>query len=145
MSPVSSTSSASQYGWQQLKLQQAKRNADQAEQTAQTLKAQASDAQRVADRAQENARSLSVQSDQAQANAGQARQGLAALGNEQQAITQLSNTVDQVLARQQISTSTTKNATTSATGASTVSPKSLTPPVVNSQGQVTGKIINTTA
>lgn len=131
MATVSSTSSANQYGWQQLKLQLAVRNAEQAEQTAQALKVQANDAQRVAERAQENARSLFVQSNQAQEKAGQARRGLAALGAAQQGVAQLSKIVDQVLLRQQASTPTTQ-------GSSTV-------PVTNSQGQVTGKIINTTA
>lgn len=133
MASVSSTSSANQYGWQQLKLQQAVRNADQAEQEAQSLKTQANDAQRVADRAQENARSLYVQSDQAQAKAGQARQGLVAIGTAQQSVTQLSNTVDQVLTRKPVSTSTTQSTSTSPAA------------VVNSQGQVTGTVINTTA
>ncbi|MDD5177242.1 MAG: hypothetical protein PHQ05_12560 [Sterolibacterium sp.] len=131
MAPVSSISSANQYGWQQFKLQQAKRNADQAEQAALSLKTQANDAQRVADRAEENARSLWVQSDQAQTKAGQARQGLAAIGTAQQSVAQLSKTVDQVLVREQAATSTT--------------PSTSTLPVTNSQGQVTGKIVNTTA
>ena len=138
MASVSSISSANQYGLQQLSLQQARRNSDQAELTAQTLRAQANDAQRVADQAEENARSLAVQSDQAQTKAGQARQGLAALSTAQQALTRLSNFSDQVLARIQPSSSTTQS-----TSASLVITG--TPPVVNTQGQVTGKIINTTA
>jgi hypothetical protein len=62
---ASSLGSVTQFGWQQLKLQQAKRSADQAEQTAQMLQQQASVAKQEADRAQENARALGVQSDQA--------------------------------------------------------------------------------
>lgn len=138
MATVSSTSSANQYGLQQLRQQQARRNADQAELTAQTLKAQANDAQRVADRAQEDARTLGVQSDQAQAKAGQARQGLAALGAAQQSGVQLSQTVDQVLGRRQASAATLPGSTAKATA-------TVAAPVVNTQGQVTGKIINTTA
>jgi hypothetical protein len=98
MASVPSTTSVNQNGWQQIRLQQAMRNADQAVQTAESLKAQANEAQRVAEQAQENAQSLVAQTEQAQLIAGEARLGVATLST-----------------------------------------------VVNSQGQVTGKIINTTA
>lgn len=134
MPPVSPASSANQYGLQQLRQLQARRNAEQAEQVAQSLRAQANQAQAVADRAQETARSLTVQSDQAQVKAGQARQGLAVAGSIQQAVTQLGKTVDQVLARDQ------------AVNPTTAAPPSTSPaPVVNTQGQVTGTLVNTTA
>ena len=136
MASVSATSSANQYGLQQLMVQQARRNADQAEQAAAALKAQADDAQRVADQAQSNANSLSVQSDQAQQKAGQARQGLVALSAEQQGANLLSLSVDRVLARQQTSTPPAHGG-----GTATSAPA----PVTNSQGQVTGRIVNTTA
>ena len=135
MASVSPTSSANQVGLQQLRLQQARRNAEQAEQTAQSLKSQANQAQLTADRAQESARSLTVQSDQAQAKVGQVRQGLAAMGSAQQSMVQLSKTVDQVLTREPAQPSPATSAT----------PSSNAPPVVNAQGQVTGTIINTTA
>jgi uncharacterized phage infection (PIP) family protein YhgE len=142
MVSVSSTSSAdqmgSQQGLQQLRLQQAKRNADQAEQTAQSLKTQAAEAQRVADREQDNARSLYIQSDEAQTRAGRIRQGLAALGSAQQAITQLSKSVDQVLVREPAPVAPAQSA-----GPPPVSTGIA--PVTNSQGQVTGKIVNITA
>ncbi len=131
MAPVSSISSAAQYGMQQIMVQQAKRNADQAEQTAQALQAQANDAQRVAERAQENARSLAIQSDQAQQRAGQARQGLAVLSAEQQSNARLVNAINLTAGSQQPAVATAPSTTPS--------------PVVNSQGQVTGKTINTTA
>ncbi len=79
LSPTSGAQAATQAGYQQLKLQQARRNAEQAEQTAQGLRAQASAAQQTANQAQETARSLSTQADQAKFSAGQARQGLAAI------------------------------------------------------------------
>lgn len=129
---VSSTSSANEYGLQQLRVQQARRSAEQAEQAAQLLEAQAAGAQQAAEQAQENARSLSVESSQAQARAGQARQGLIAMGSAQQAITQLTNAVNQAAVPVTTSVPTTQ---------SVGSP----PPVVNTQGQVTGKIVNTTA
>ena len=135
MASVSSISSANRYGFEQLRLQQARRNADQAEQTAQALKIQADQAQREAVQANENARSLSNQSSQARANAGQARQGLAAMSSAQQSVSQLSRVVDQVVARQPAAIAVTERK----------SAGTPTPSVVNSQGQVTGKIINTTA
>ncbi len=137
MAPVSSISSATQSGLQQIMVQQAKRNADQAEQTAQSLRAQADAAQRTAEKAQETARSLTLQSDQAQQQADQARQGLAAVTATQQGITSLSNTINQMLDRKLASIPATPSTTTPGTGAAPV------PPVVNTQGQVTGTIINT--
>lgn len=131
MASISTTSSVSQYGWQQLKLQQAQRNADQAELTAEALKAQASDAQRVADRAQEHARSLAVQSDQAQTQAGRLRQGLAALNSAQQAFAQLPQTINQAIVPAQTSAAAIQSSSTQG--------------VTNTQGQVTGTIVNTTA
>lgn len=131
---MSSISSASQAGLQQMTQLQARRNADQAEQAAQILRRQANDAQRVADQANENARSLSIQSDQAVEKAGQARQGVAALNSEKQAFTQLARVVDQAAVRAQAPTPTTPPASSTPTT-----------PVINSQSQVTGTIINTTA
>ena len=153
MASVSSTSSANQYGEQQLQLLQARRNAEQAERVAQTLKAQAGDAQRVADKAQEDARSLSVQSDLAQVRAGQARQGLTALSSAQQAITSLGNIADRVVARQQeseavaqVSPAVPVSAAPAVPVSNTTSTVAVVPaPVVNAQGQVIGKIINSTA
>lgn len=130
MSSVSSTSGASQFGWDQLKLQQARRNADQAEQAAQSLQAQAQAAQRTADRAEENARALAVDSNQARASVGKARQSLAAIQTEGQMQTQIAKVVDQVAQAQQSAPS---------------SAAPLSAPVVNAQGQVTGTTINTTA
>jgi hypothetical protein len=131
LSTASGAQSAAQYGWEQLKLQQAQRNADQAQQTAQSLLVQAQDAQRTADRAQDNARSLSVQAEQAQTNAGQAAQGLAAIKTVDQMQSQLITVVDQVVQRQQKSLPTP--------------PQQPSTPVVNTQGQTTGRVINTTA
>lgn len=135
-SSTSGIQSAAQTGWQQLKLQQAKRNADQAEQTARSLLTQAQDAQRTADREQETARTLSVQSDQALSVAGRARQGLAALSSLSQMQAQLTHVADLVIQNQrnaQASSPPQTSATASAT------------PVVNTQGQLTGTVVNTTA
>lgn len=136
MVTVSSTSgvqSAAQAGWQQLKLQQAQRNADRAEQEARSLQAQAAEAQRGADRAQENARTLNVQSDQAQTNVGRARQGLAAIKSLEQTQTRLIGTYEKV-AQAQVEQAPARSA-----------PEQPTAPVVNTQGQTTGTVVNTTA
>lgn len=82
MPPTISSSnslSASDYGLQQLSLQQAKRNAERAEVAAEKLAAQAAVAKREAAQAQENARSLEIRSGIAHQDAGRARQGLAAI------------------------------------------------------------------
>lgn len=137
MAAISSTSgsqSAAQYGWQQLRLQQARQNAQQAEQNALNLQRQAADAQQAADRAQENARSLATRSDQAQTNAGRARQGLAMIESSRQAQTLLATKTEQVVARQPAAETTTGTNTPDSTS-----------PVVNTQGQLTGTVVNTTA
>lgn len=131
-SSTSGLQSVNQLGWQQLKLQQAKRNADQAEQTAQILQQQAAAAKQEADRAQEHARSLAVQSDQAQTLAVRARQGLATLASGAAGQAQLTYAIDQAVNRQSIA-----QATTLAQDQSSVA--------VKAQGQTTGTIINTTA
>lgn len=152
MPPVTSASgvqSAVQSGWQQLKLQQAQRNATQAEQNARALEAQASSAKRDADRAQDDARSLEVQSGQARDDAGRARQGLAAIRSTQDMQVRLGNTVDQALKLQSgtetASTATTAEAPAPAVAtAATASTTSTAAPVINTQGETTGRIINIT-
>jgi hypothetical protein len=69
--PTSITSGSNAL-WQQSASQQAKRSADQATQTAQSLQAQARDARAVADRAQDDARALEMKAGQAQTAAAQA-------------------------------------------------------------------------
>lgn len=143
MASISSSSgvqAATQQGWQQMQLQQARRTAEQAEQQARALKAQADGAQRAADQAQENARSLSVRSDQAQASAGQARQGVTAIQTREQMQVRLGQTVEQVAIRLQEDQAPAVRTSVPATDES-ASP----PPVINVQGQVTGTVINTTA
>lgn len=131
-SSTSGLQSVTQLGWQQLKLQQAKRNADQAEQTAQILQQQASAAKQEANRAQENARALAVQSDQAQSLAVRARQGLAALSSGAAGQAQLTYVIDQAVNRQPIAQTTAPAQDQSSSA-------------VNAQGQTTGTIIDTTA
>jgi ABC-type hemin transport system substrate-binding protein len=119
--------SATQAALQQLKVQQAKQNADRAEVAARSLRAQANAAQSEADRAQENARSLYVRSDRAETAAGQARQGVAMIQSSGEMRVRLADTASQAAERQ--------------TETQPVQPA----PVVNTSGQVTGTVVNTTA
>ncbi|MEW6164887.1 MAG: hypothetical protein AB1642_07475 [Pseudomonadota bacterium] len=136
MAAVTSTAgyqAITQAAFQQLKVQQARQNAERAEQTAETLRARAADAQRTADRAQESARSLYVQSREADSAAGQARQGVALIQSTSEARAQLANTVSQ--ASERFSPEVSVSETTSENSA----------PVRNTSGQITGRVVNTTA
>ena len=132
ISSISGAQSVAQPGLQQFRLQQAQRDAEQAEQTARALQAQARDAQQIASRAQQNARSIIAEAELARTNAGQARLGLAVIKTVSQMQTQLSGFVTQVAGKLQ-------NAEPAAPAQSPASP------VINAQGQVTGTVINTTA
>jgi hypothetical protein len=147
ISPTSANQAATQQGWQQLKLQQAQRNADRAEQEALSLRAQAADAQRSADNAQESARALSVQSEQAQSNAGRARQGLAVIRSVSDTGTRLTGAYEKIAqAQEQAAAADQPSSVTQTTSAPVApEPKAAGTPVVNTQGQTTGTLINTTA
>ena len=136
---IASVSNAAQNGWQQFRLQQAERNATQAEQTAQSLKAQADDAQRVASQAESAARSLAVESDQADSTAIQARLGVTVLQNASTTVTRLSNVADQVVSRQQGA------APANPVAVPVAAAKTSTTGVVNTLGQLTGTTVNVTA
>lgn len=140
--PTISTQTALQSGYAQLRLQQAKRNAERAEQTAQALGQQARIAQVEADRAQESARALSVQSDRADARAGEARQGLAAIRSASEAVSRLGAIAER----------TVQNANAAAAAPLPEPPNdkvAIEPAApataVNAQGQATGKIVSVTA
>ncbi|MEW6513389.1 MAG: hypothetical protein AB1443_05255 [Pseudomonadota bacterium] len=133
MAAISSTSGlqgVTQTAFQQLKLQQARQNADRAEQQARSLQNQAAEAQREADRAEENARDLSVRSSQAQSAAGQARQGLAMI----RSVNDMKADLSTVLARVESSASEVD---------SNVVQPVVSAPVINTSGQLTGTVVNT--
>jgi len=119
--------SATQAALQQILAQQAKQNAERAEQTARSLRAQADAAQNKAHRAQENARSVYFRSNQAETAAGQARQGGAMIRSTIAMRESLAGTTGQVTERQ--------NEPRPATAM----------PVVNTFGQITGTVVNITA
>lgn len=131
ISSLSSAQSVSGIVWQEVQRQQAQRNADQAEQAARSLRADAQAAQSVADRAQENARSISAESGQADSRSAQARQGLAAMKSIGEVQSGFANL------RQQIS---------SVLSSDYVTPVSIQPAaVINTSGQETGTVINVMA
>jgi chromosome segregation ATPase len=132
VSSASGAQSASSGLWAQIQLQQARQNADQAEQQAAALQSKAQAAQRVADRAQEDARSLQVASRQAQGDASQARLDLAkqdSVGKIQGQLSDLKSQITQVLKSDLL------NAPAAVVAA----------PVVNTSGQQTGTLVNVTA
>lgn len=135
ISSLSGTQSAVQSGLQQLRLQQARKDAEQAEQVARSLQARARDAQQKATEAEQTARTISTQADQAQAGAGQARHSLAAIQSRSQMQARLSGVVSQVAEKAKPPEPAVPVAPT--TDSST--------PVVNIQGQLTGTVVNTTA
>ena len=136
-SATSSSSSASLSVVQQLRLQEARRTADEAQFKAQALQSQANDAQRTADREQERARSLRVDASQAQAQAGQASQGLQAIQSLSQFSTNLGKVYTEVAKAQQGAQPNT--------GATPAQSAPTTPSVLNAQGQTIGKVVNVTA
>lgn len=135
MAAISSTvgaQAAAQAAFQQLRVQQAKRSADQAELAARTLREEADSAQRAADRAQAKADSLYARSAQARTVAGQARQGTAISKSVEVMQARLVHTANQIGERQ-----AQANPASAQTQAENVAA-----PVVNTSGQVTGTVVN---
>lgn len=127
LSSTTSTQSTAGFVSQQLRVQQAERNADQAEASARALLQAASVAQRNADRAQEGARELQVQAGQADAAVGTARQQVATVASA----TKLQSGFETI--RGQISQALKSFDQPAAA------------PVVNAEGQTTGTLVNVTA
>ncbi|AGX87932.1 hypothetical protein [Candidatus Symbiobacter mobilis] len=84
MASLAVTPSATRYGSTQRALAQARRAAEQAQQTASTQQAQARDAWKTVERAEADARTADARSSQSTAKSEQAQQTLAALGNSGQ-------------------------------------------------------------
>lgn len=128
---------SAQQSWErQLRVQQAQRNAQQAEQQARALQIQAAEARQVADRAEENARALEVKSDQANDNAGRARLGLATLKSVDQMQDRLMRGYERIAETQQTASVGPAQPT------KTVQSASITRPAVNAQGQMTGTLLS---
>jgi hypothetical protein len=134
---ISSGLSISSDLWSQLQQQQAQRTADQAEQRAQSLQAQARAAQQEASVAQERARTLGVKSSQAQGEASDARRNLAemeSLGKTQSNLTELRGQVAGAV-----------EALSPPSPATNAAAANKAAPVVNAYGQETGTLVNVTA
>lgn len=127
MSSISATASGSLSGFmsEQLRVQQAQRNAEQAEASARALRQKANSAQQEADQAQESARTLKVQSDDAQTRAGRARQ--------------------EVVSVESVSTMQQGFEAVRELAVETVEAFDAPTPTVNAEGQTTGTLVNVTA
>lgn len=134
-SSSSGVETAVRSGFQQFRVVEARRTAERMEEVARRLQAQAATAQRTADRAQDDARSLTVQSEQARDDAGRARQGVAYLD----ALGRMQNEVGRVVGR--VAERLGVPATPDVKEVAAAPPA----PVVNTQGQVTGTLVSTTA
>lgn len=136
MSAISSVSvgqAALPFGGQQIRLRESKRAAEQAEQTAQTLRQKADQAQQDADSAQENASGLAVKAGQAENYASQVRRGAPTV-DAKAAVSGVAPTkVDGVPTPPTPQTSGTDKSATSG---------SILPGVVNLRGQKLGQFIN---
>jgi hypothetical protein len=139
---ISSGSSDPNRFWLQIQSQQTQRIADQATQTARTLRekasdarAEARDAQTQADRAQEQARSFDIKADQAQATANQTNQNLqsaASIGDMQANVKNFYTSLPETIAFHAQASAPTYEATAAKTTAASNSP-------------AVGSVINTTA
>lgn len=126
-SAVSGSGAVSGFVSEQLRVQLAQRNADQAEAAARALRRQAADAQLEAEVAQEGARTLKVRSNQADGEAGQARLAVSSLesvGKLQSGLTAVRTQVADTLKAIDAPAPT---------------------PAVNAEGQTTGTLVNVTA
>jgi len=97
---ISSASTAGAAIWGQMQQQQAQRSAEQAEQRARSLRAEAQNAQGEADQAQARARDLNVRSDQAQNDASSAKRNtvaLASLNEVQQGLGEMRTQIGKVV------------------------------------------------
>lgn len=136
ISSVSVGQAALPYGGQQIRLRESKRAAEQAEQTAQTLRQRADQAQQAADNAQNNASGLAVKAGQAENFASQVRRGTPAVDSKTAVDSVAPTKVEGVpTPPTQPATGTTKPATSG----------NLPAGVVNLSGQKLGQFINVAA
>lgn len=132
ISSISGAQSVAQSVLQQLRLRQAIRNAQEAEDTARSLQIAAREARQRASEAQQEARSVTSEADQAQAVADGSRQGLAAIKTAGEIQERLSNTLTRTADRLKL-------------GNAIAPPLNSAQPVINGEGQRTGALINTVA
>lgn len=144
----SSLSSVTTAAYSQLRVQQAQRNADRADQEARALRASAHSAEAAADRAQEGARNIRVQSDQATDFAGRARSGVEAMRSTVENLSALGLRAERVAASQSARDEAPPVAPPAASVPPVVvsaQPVVVASPVINSDGQTTGTLIDVSA
>ncbi len=145
-SVISGVAGAVQSGWRQLQYQQARQQAEQAESQARQLRNEADVAQRNALRADEKAKQLDSAAVQAQNVAGTARQNLAGLSesgklgqrlNQKVAASAAASTanIPQVSTNPDVKVADVKVADVAKSSG----------PVINSQGQIVGRVVNMAA
>jgi hypothetical protein len=137
MVAISTSSSAARYSVQQTVVPQVRRAAEQAQQAADALQAQARDAWQQVSSAEANARAVDARANQAVSTASQAKQSLVSFGAG-------------ILAAGPATKAETSNTNPNAKAASTSTPSSAptvrpAPVVINTQGQRIGTLINITA
>ena len=140
-----STQSVVASAWSQTRVQQAQRNAERAEREALSLQTRARAAQASADRAEESARNLEVQSDQAWDKAGQARQGVSALRSAADSRVELGVRAERALASLQARDALATPVAAVSTPVAVPASSAIAKPVINTEGQATGTVINVTA
>ena len=146
MAITSSTQSVTAGLYSQLRVQQAQRNAERAEQEARALQVSARAAQSSADRAQEGARNLQVQADQAGDNAGRARSGVAAMKSVAESRVDLGARAERAAESLRVRDALPVPAVSVAAMTAAASPlPGASNPVVNTEGQTTGALISVTA
>jgi hypothetical protein len=116
----------------QSRLQQATREAGQAQQLARSLQGEVAAAEQAAARAEQNVRAMTAQARQAEAVAGQAQSNLAAVRAASQAQPQETNVAPLATTARRISELAALTQTTA-------------PAIINAQGHLTGTVVNTTA
>ncbi len=135
MVAISTSSSAARYSVQQTVVPQVRRAAEQAQQAADALQAQARDAWQQVSSAEANARAVDGLANQAISKASEAKQSLVSFGAEILA-------AGPATKAEASNTNPNAKATSTPSSAPTVRPA---PVVINTQGQRIGTLINITA
>lgn len=137
MVAISSSASATRYGAQQTAVPQVRRAAEQAQQAANALQAQARDAWKKVDSAEAEARAVDARADQAISTAAQTRQKLLSFGARVLAAASAPSA--------EIADTGSTTQVAAAPAPAPAPAKQPAPAVINSQGQRIGTVINIAA
>ena len=143
MVAISSSASAVRYSAQQAAVPQVRRAAEQAQQAANALQAQARDAWQKVDSAEANARAVDTRANQANSTAAEARQNLVSFGAGvlSAGSATKADKPDTKATPVAVSTPSTAAVSVSVSRSAPI----LMPAVINTQGQRIGTLINVTA